>query len=472
MNVVTSTPGRHVFCTLSFCLLTWIGQAVAQPESAAATDADAEAPAQTSPPAPEDRDRILYIDVPVPLQPGVDPVLPPPFVSPVDEQDQEYQRRVQVIRDYNEAIVAIEAEGGAWDRNLVEELEALGTLQQQQGNHAEAIETLGRAMHIDRINNGLHTLQQVPVVEHMIDSYMALGDWASVDLYQNYLYYVQRKAYGVDDPRIIPVLHRLGEWNVEAFNIGFGDPLGVRLSTAQMLFNTAANMVGIHFGRSDERYVPYMRSIATSAYLASTHPDYMREVNRPEFRTAQDALRHQLHLTGREGPQGFYAGEQALLEIVRLYHEQGDEPFLLAEAVTNLADWNLIFGRNREASDLYADAWQILSEQDNSEELIDRLFGQVIPIPTFSRLPTNLLLGASDSQDRPALHYDYADVRLDVTENGAAVNVEILSEETEANARQLSRLRREIRGTEFRPLLVDGVPQTSEGHLFRYRYWY
>lgn len=424
-------------------------------------------------PAPAvDRDRILYIDVPVPLQPGVDPVLPPPFVSQVDEQDQEYARRVQVIRDYNESIVSIETTGGAWDRNLVEELEALGTLQQQQGNHAEAIETLSRAMHIDRINNGLHTLDQVPVVERMIDSYMALGDWASVDLYQNYLYYVQRKAYGVDDPRIIPVLHQLGEWNVEAFNIGFGDPLGVRLSTAQLLFNTAASMVGIHFGRNDERYVPYMRSIAKSAYLASTHPDYMREVNRPEFRTAQDALRHQLHLTGREGPQGFYAGEQALLEIVRLYHEQGDKPYLLAEAITNLADWNLVFGRSREAFGLYADAWQILSEQENSEELLARLFGQVIPIPTFSRLPTNLLLGASDSQDRPALHYDYADVRLNVSENGAATNVEILSEETEANARQLSRLRREIRGTDFRPLIVDGVPRDSEGHLFRYRYWY
>ena len=55
---------------------------------------------------------------------------------------------------------------------------------------------------------------------------------------------------------------------------------------------------------------------------------------------------------------------------------------------------------------------------------------------------------------------------------GAPRDVEVLTEETEENARQLSRLRRQIQRAIFRPLIVDGEIESSEGHIFRYRYWY
>jgi len=261
----------------------------AQPTSAESSETQSQLP---------DRSRILYIDAPVPVQEGVDPILPEPAL-PVEVVDEvSAQRRVQVLRDYDLAIAAIERDGGAWDQALTEELSALGRVQQEQGIHAEAISTLTRAMHINRINDGLHTLAQVPVVERMIESYAAMGDWASVDLYQNYLFFVQQKAYGSDDPRIIPVLNSLGQWNIEAFGLGFGDPLGSRLSTAQLLFNAASNMVGIHFGRNDERYVPYLRNVANSAYLVALHPDYMSEIGRPEYVNEQELLRRKLNQAG------------------------------------------------------------------------------------------------------------------------------------------------------------------------------
>ncbi len=430
-------------------------------ENAATTETDS---------AP-DRSRILYIDPPQQLVEGIDPTFA--AIPGADfTENVSAQQRVQVMRNYEGTIASIENNGGAWDRALTEELVALGVLQQQEGAHPEAIETLSRAMHVNRINEGLHTLGQVAMVERMIDSYVALGDWSNVDLYQNYLFYVQQKAYGSDDPRLIPVLHRLGEWNIEAFNLGFGDPLGGRLSTAQLLFNAATRMVGIHFGRNDERYVPYLRSIATSAYLVARHPDYMTELNRPDYASAQEMLRYQLNETRSPEPRGYSAGLNALQEVTDIYREQGDQPYLLAEALANQADWQLIFDRFRAAEELYAEAWQVLNESENGEELIHELFGQVRPIPTFAELPTNLLLGSPDSQERGALHYDYADVRFDVNQNGAPRNVEVLTEETEDNARQLSRLRREVLRSLFRPLIVDGKIESSESHVFRYRYWY
>ena len=421
---------------------------------------------------PPDRSRILYIDVPVPLEAGIDPVFPDELSIGEAVTQSSAQQRVQIMRDYNQTIVAIEQDGGAWDQALTEELTALGTLQQQEGAHPLAIDTLSRAMHINRINEGLHTLGQVPVVERMIDSYAALGDWPSVDLYQNYLYFVQQKAYGSEDPRLIPVLHRLGQWNIEAFNLGFGDPLGGRLSTAQLLFNAATRMVGIHFGTDDERYVPYLRSVAYSAYLVSLHPDRMSEIDRIDYLTARENLRRQLNERRSPEPRGYQAGVDALQEVADIYREQGDEPYKLAEALANQADWQLMFDRVRTAEELYSEAWQVLAETENSEELIDQLFGQVRPIPTFADQAINLSLGSSDSLERHNLHYDYADVRLSVNQFGAPRDVEVLTEETEENARQLSRLRRQIQRAIFRPLIVDGEIESSEGHIFRYRYWY
>jgi len=439
-------------------------------DAAAATD-DA-SPAGTSPAAVAERSRILYIDVPVPMAPGQDPELPPPLLSLVPEEDEEFQRRAQVIDDYANAISRIELMGGAWDQSLVEELSALGGLQQQQGDHQAAIETLSRAMHVNRINDGLHTLGQVPVVEQMIRSYTALADWESVDLYQNYLYFVQHKAFGRNDPRLIPVLHDLGQWNIEAFNLGFGEPLGVRLSRAQLLFNTAASMVGIHFGRDDARYVSYLRSLANSAYLVALHPDYMREIGRPEYRAQRDLLWQQLNAPGRREPRGFQVGLDALQEVVNYYRDNGESRYALAEALVNLADWHLMFDRYRSAEQHYTEAWSVLEESENSAELLDQLFGQVVPIPTFARLPTNLVIGSSASQERVELRQDYADVRLDLTRDGAPRNVEVISPETDANRRQLSRLRREVRLSIFRPRIVGGEMIASEGNLFRYRYWY
>ena len=437
-----------------------------------AVDTEGNESAAGNPTPVEERSRILYIDVPVPMEPGEDPVLPPPMVPTIPEEDVAFQRRAQVISDYGDAIARIELDGGAWDRSLVEELSALGSLQQQQGDHPGALETLTRAMHVNRINDGLHTLNQVPVVEQMIDSYMALGDWENVDLYQNYLYFVQLKAFGREDPRLIPVLNDLGQWNIEAFSIGFGEPLGVRLSRAQLLFSTAVNMVGIHFGRNDERYVSYLRNLANSAYLVALHPDYMREIGRPEYRAQQDIMWRQLNAPGRREPRGFQAGLDALQEVVNYYRDLGESRYALAEALANLADWHLMFDRYRTAEEIYGQAWAVLEESDNSEELLAQLFGQVVPIPTFARLPTNLLLGSTASQERVAMHQDYADVRLDLTQDGAPRNVEIISPETEANSGQLSRLRREIRLSLFRPQIVNGEMVDSEGHLFRYRFWY
>ena len=416
--------------------------------------------------------RLHYIDVPVPIDHGIDPTMPAPPLPPDPELDPEFAERMSSIRQYQEAVLSIESTAGAWSSELIEELFSLGNLQQQQGDHLAAIATFDRAIHVNRINSGLHTLDQIATVERMIDSHIAIDNWEQADLYNNYLFYIQQKAYGTNDPRLIPVLNRLANWHIQAFNVGYGEPLGLRLSTAQILFHAAARMVNFHFGHDDERFVALLRNLASTAYLVTRYPEYLTELNRPEIRMSQDALRQRFSDSGSDTARGYSAGHQALAEIVEHYRVQPDKTIELAEAIAHLADWNLLFERRRSANALYAEAWQLLADLENGGELILRLFGQVVPIPAFMEQPTNLDPSSSESREGGALEYSYADLAFDVTAQGRVRNVRVLQEETPENETQLNRLRREIRTSYFRPVIVDGRPQRRDDNQFRYRYWY
>ncbi len=418
--------------------------------------------------------RLYFIDQPFAVDSEFEDTVLLPFESqtPPSEDDPEFRRRMAIIEEYNQAVLATELEGGVWDLGLAENLSTLGGLFQQQGDHVQAIDVLDRVVHISRINNGLHTLEQIPAVEQMIESYLALGDWEKADLYYNYLFYIQEKAFGGRDPRIVPVLDRLANWNLRAFNIGFDDNLGMRLSTAQILFGAAAQIVSVHFGKNDERFAEYQRNIANSAYLVSKHPELMRDINSPEFRINEDALRRRISAGDETSSQGFQTGEKALLAVLNHEREEADSPQALAEAIADLADWYLLYHQRRAAAELYAEAWQVLSEAENSEELLESFFGHVVPLPTFLAAPTSLVFSSANARDITELQMDYADLVFDVTENGVVRNLEIVSNENEENFAIIGRLRREVRDAIFRPIIKDGEMIRTSGNQFRYRYWY
>jgi len=416
--------------------------------------------------------KLLFVEVPVPFAPELD-TAPPEVPQAIDpEDDPEFINRMDAITNYQSAVEDIELTGGTWDRSLIEELSAIGVLQQQQGNHLEAIQLFDRAIHVNRIHSGLHTLEQIPFVEKMIESHLALGDWDQADIYNDYLFYIQQRAYGPNDPRMIPVLDRLASWNIQAFNIGHGESLGLRLSTAQILLNAAAKMVTAHFGEDDERFISYRRNLANSAFLVSSNPEVMAASQELEYRSAAEMLTSKLAAPSSQGPGGFRAGETALREIMEYYAGRENSTFELATALADLGDWYLIFQRRAEAEDFYAEAWAILEGSERAEEWQQQLFGQVTPIPTFANSVESVFTPSIVTNDGKSVHFDYAEVVFDVTISGDPRNIEVLTEETVTNSGHLSRVQRVIRDSFFRPRLENGELTQSDRNYFRYRYWY
>jgi tetratricopeptide (TPR) repeat protein len=439
-----------------------VSRAVAAEENEAVAEAE-----------PEDsRALVVFVDKPVPLVEGVEPQFPPValVVEPANEVEDTAQ--LQSINQFNLSIQQHESDGGAWNSALFETLSGLGNLQQQLQNHTEALGTFDRAMQISRINNGLHTADQLPIVGEIIESHLAMGNWEQADIYYDYLFYIQHKAFGSSDPRIIPVLTELGKWNMRAFSIGFGDSLGLRLSTAQIAFNTAYRLLDAHFGRSDERFTPFLHNIASSAYQTAINPGLINDIDRPDYLMEQDDFRRLLNEEGSSVPRGFEPGEMALLEIIAFHEQAGSSPRQLAQAKADLADWYLIFGRRRDAETVYLETWNFLGEQENGTQLQQELFATAIPIPTYDSTPRLINYRGSERPDRGQLQADYGDFTFEVSRLGEVRRVQIADEETAENSGQLQRVARELRRNNFRPVLQDGVPVTTENNRVRVRFWY
>lgn len=415
---------------------------------------------------------VMFVDKPVPLLEGAEPQFPP-VARIVDPQNEvEGTAQLQSINQFNLSIQQQENAGGAWNSALFETLSGLGNLQQQLQNHAEALRTFDRAMHISRINNGLHTTEQLPIVAEIIESHLAMGNWERADLYYNYLFYTQHRAFGASDPRTIPVLAEMGSWNMRAFSIGFGELLGLRLSTAQLAFNAAYRLLYTHYGRGDERFTPFLHNIASSAFQTAIHPGLIEEINRPDYLMEQDEFRNLLNEEGSSIPQGFALGESALREIIVFHEQAGSSPRQLAQARADLADWYLIFGRRHDAELLYLETWNYLAEQENGSLIQEELFATAIPIPTYDSTPRLINYRGSERPDRGQLQADYGDFRFEVSRLGEVRRVQIENEESAANAGQLQRVARELRRNYFRPVLQEGVPVTTENNRARVRFWY
>ena len=66
---------------------------------------------------------------------------------------------------WHQAIMQLESRGGAYASGLSESLLGLARTLQSQGRHEEAIRVYRRGVHLIRINEGLYTTRQIPLLQ-------------------------------------------------------------------------------------------------------------------------------------------------------------------------------------------------------------------------------------------------------------------------------------------------------------------
>jgi tetratricopeptide (TPR) repeat protein len=108
-----------------------------------------------------------------------------------------------------DAISAAQATGGPRSPDLIDPLTELAGLFEAEGDHALAIAALEEARHVVRTTYGLHTLDQLHLIEQALENQRALGAFAMVQALEERLF--DLAARHPDDLRTVAIHRNIGE---------------------------------------------------------------------------------------------------------------------------------------------------------------------------------------------------------------------------------------------------------------------
>lgn len=348
---------------------------------------------------------------------------------------------------YEAVIGELEIERGVYDPRLAEELLGLAYAYRAQARHRDAVRAFERALHITRVNAGLHTSLQRPILEKIIEEHTALGDWKSLDRDYRYLYWVTRRQVGENDPKLLPVIDRVGLWHLKAYTEALDKTPFRHLTEAEHLYDKAVGIIKTHYGADDPRLINRLYAIAIT-----------------DYRMASDT----------EGPaaENYSKGGQALQRLVDVFKANPElPPDSHANALTRLGDWYLLFNRHDSAMESYKEALRILQKNGADPKQIEGLFGYPQRLPV-TQSPFDERKVATDKESEYPGRFEkgapYAVASFDVTASGKAENIEIVESAPTDSPWLRRRVRQMIAASRFRPRFMDGEPVETKGVNLRY----
>ncbi len=366
-------------------------------------------------------------------------------------------------------ISRIESESGAYSAKLSEHLLTLASHYQEKGKHQNAIEVYKRAIHVQRINEGLYNLNQVTMIERMIDSQIALGDWEEAADRHSHLFWLHQRNFGEDDPRMLPVLDKMSSWHLNAYAIS---PVNQHhhLSNAYEMFQRSIGIVTKHHGETDTRLIKPLQGLAISNY-------YLARLNaQQQPRRASSTPTHEGAITFRNSAaaeaerrsridhymlNSYHSGKQAIQQMIEIFRADDDgDPANQIRAQVQLGDWYMLFDRPNSATDEYQAAYQAMSQYEHLNDYKTQVFGQPRALPD---LP-NIQAETRDANDP----HDYVVVQYDVTARGDARNIEFLESKPKNSVGNRVMVRRSLKVAKFRPRFDQGEPVDTQGIVHRY----
>ena len=121
-------------------------------------------------------------------------------------QSADQQSESDPTEDYLNAIDRVEADYSAYSTELSDLYLGLGKSLLSNQEYQKARQAFQRGMQIERINYGLNSLSQSPYLLSIADTESYMGNWKQSQKALENLYSINRKAYGADDPRLLPIL--------------------------------------------------------------------------------------------------------------------------------------------------------------------------------------------------------------------------------------------------------------------------
>lgn len=268
------------------------------------------------------------------------------------------------------AIEAIERRSNRYAEELVRPLTLLGDALAGVGDVEGAFGAYDRALHIARVNHGLHHPDQVAVVYRQARLLADGGDFRAANARHEYAYTVLLRSHGGSSPALLPGLFALADWYMSGYNI----------FSARELYEHAAEVAEKRLDDDHPAHIRALRSVAATYRRERFPPLYKR---RPTGPSLGSYAGFQYRPSNNASVNSFAKGERALIKVINIVQgRDGPAGEELARAMLELGDWFLMFDKQARAMSLYRRVWELLQ---NNQPLLAETFHA--PTPLYLPLP-------------------------------------------------------------------------------------
>ena len=324
-------------------------------------------------------------------------------------------------KSYLEAIDVYRSVDGVFTPLVIGPLTSMGENYDEAGQYLNAVSAYSEARTVNRRTFGLLNEEQIPLLDHMTQSLVALNDLAEADKQQLEALHLIQRTSPPDSDRGLAATYKYAAWLQSRG----------RFQEERDTYAQALRAITDASGENDPRRVEPLRGIANS----------FRNQGIPE-------------------PQGIGSLNQAL-EVLDAHQPRDD--LATAEVLRDIGDWNVAFDKVDYAGDDYRRAWQLLGNVDNGEKVRADWFRGANYV---LREPVSLR-DISEERNAPEGHVV---AKFDLDTSGRPANVVIV--ESDPPGLKDEAVLRAVRRSRFRPQMLNGELVKGEGLGLRFTYRY
>lgn len=353
---------------------------------------------------------------------------------------------------YQKRLITALAEEDAFSLKLSEVYSEYGALLLKAGRSDEANAVFNQAMHIQKVNHGIYSQEQLYFLKQLLAAAIAKDDEEAVENYLTRAIAIENKSEGLVSEDIDDMFLLAGHYYVDQYY-----QLSRRYKTKLSYLRNARNYFEQILARSRntplaEVSLPY-GELMLVGYLENNLIHEMPVVinsgverfNASTLSASSEQL-GELTRDYRYVKGAYGRSFRSFNNYIRKAREGGDSEDIVS-ALLSWADTLILFNRTREASNYYRQAWQE-SQEIFSTEKMNSLFQEPQRIPAYDYL--------IDRNDE-SLTKDIVNVPLifSIEKDGSVTNIELVDSSDEQKEYSVAATN-EARSLNFRPAIING----------------
>jgi tetratricopeptide (TPR) repeat protein len=426
------------------------------------------------------------------------------FILPNSAKD-----NYDTLNNFLNKIETQEAINGAYDENLAEVFFGLGKTLQRLNRHEDAIDAFKHAMHVNRVNHGLHSVTQAPMMQGIIKSKKELGAIEEISDHYYQLLWTYGKHYGSDSAELLPILDEASNWHRSIYLMNKTPDYLSHLLNSLSLTDSAVEISSRQYGSDSTKVIKPLKKLVLDSYFLSQYYSVYQKgdmYDKGEQPIRYSSLATITNAYGKKANNfthddrydflSFKSGRDAYLKLIDILQKNNAPVAEQAQAMTALGDWMLIFGKSSAADQSYRMAWNLLTDKGNTLAR-DALFGAPKRIPDITYLTAdylqatdqhvnnqfqpNALTGITSDTANPVIdldenleadksasqsneHQRFVRVSLSVGKRGRASNFSILDTQPVGDNDLIRQARKLCREFQFRARYESGQGVVTSGH--------